>query len=268
MGKGQNDGGEIMKNAFWVIVLFLVFSPAGNSQMKTPADIGIDEKLGMTVAMDTVLKDENGNDITLRRLVDRPTILMFNYFRCPGICPVLISNVVEVINEIELEPGKDLRLVAVSFDPLDTPEIARQKKANYLNQIRRPFSPDSWHFLTGSAENTKAVADSAGFNYQKQGDMYVHPGAIIVLTPKGVISRYLYGTSFLTADVTMATEEAARGKVRPTISKVLSFCYTYDPEGRKYVFSVTRVVGAAILIFAVVFVVFITRRRKDSKAQG
>jgi protein SCO1 len=256
-----------MKRAFGVIALFLAFSPAGRPQMKTPAAIGIDEKLGMPVAMDTVLKDESGNDITLRRLIDKPTILMFNYFRCPGICPVLINNVVEVLNEIQLEPGKDFRLIAISFDPLDTPETARQKKANYLNQMRRPFSPDTWHFLTGSAENTKAVADSAGFNYRKQGDMYAHPGAIIVLTPQGIISRYLYGTSFLTADITMAIEEAAGGEVRPTISKVLSFCYTYDPEGRKYVFSVTRVVGAAILIGAVVFAFFITRRRKDFKAQ-
>jgi protein SCO1/2 len=255
-----------MTKVFWMIVLFLAFSPAGNSQMKPAADIGIDEKLGMQVAMDIGLKDENGNDITLRQLVDKPTILMFNYFRCPGICPVLINSVVETMNQIQLEPGKDFRLIAVSFDPTDTPEIARQKKANYLNQMRRQFSPDSWHFLTGSAVNTKTVADSAGFNYRKQGDMYVHPGAIILLTPKGIISRYLYGTSFLTADVTMAIQEAAGGKVRPTISKVLSFCYTYDPEGRKYVFSVTRVVGAAILVFAAVFAIFILRgktRRND-----
>jgi protein SCO1 len=256
-----------MKRVFGVIALFLAFSPAGKPQMKTPADIGIDEKLGMPVAMDTVLKDEGGNDITLRRLIDKPTILIFNYFRCPGICPVLINNVVEVLNEIQLEPGKDFRLVAVSFDPRDTPETARQKKANYLNQMRRQFSPDTWHFLTGSEENTKAVADSAGFNYRKQGDMYAHPGAILVLTPRGIISRYLYGTSFLPADITMAIEEAAGGKVRPTISKVLSFCFTYDPKGRKYVLSITRIVGAAILIFAMGFVIFIARKRKNAKAQ-
>jgi protein SCO1 len=256
-----------MKRALWAIALFLAFSPAGNPQMKSTADVGIDEKLGMPVAMDTALKDENGNDVTLRQFVDKPTILIFNYFRCPGICPVLINSVVQVVNEIQLEPGKDFRVVAVSFDPLDTPEIARRKKANYLNQIRRQFSPDSWHFLTGSEQNTKTVADSAGFNYRKQGDMYAHPGAIIILTPKGIISRYLYGTSFLTADVTMAVEEAAGGKVRPTISRVLAFCYSYDPEGRKYILSVTRVAGAAVLIFAAILVFFITRRRKDSKAK-
>lgn len=244
-----------------MIVLFLAFSPAGNPQMKPAADVGIEEKLGMQVAMDVALKDENGSDVTLRQLVNKPTILIFNYFRCPGICPVLINSMVDVVNKIQLEPGKDFRLIAVSFDPTDTPDLARQKKANYLNQMRRQFSPDTWHFLTGSEENTKAVANSAGFNYRKQGDMYVHPGAIIVLTPTGIISRYLYGTSFLPADVTMAVQEAAGGKVRPTISKVLSFCYTYDPQGRKYVFSVTRVVGVAILALAVAFAIYVLRGR-------
>jgi protein SCO1/2 len=254
-----------MARAFLMVMLVLAFSPVGIPQMNAGAEVGIDERLGKQVALDVVLKDENGNDITLRKLVDKPTILLFNYFRCPGICPVLISNVVEVVNQIEPEPGKDFRLVAVSFDPLDTPEVARQKKANYLNQMKRQFSPENWHFLTGSAENSRLVADSAGFKYRKQEDMYAHPGALIMLTPNGVISRYLYGTSFLPAEVTMAIQEAAGGKVRPTISKVLSFCYTYDPEGRKYVFSITRFAGAAILVFAAAFVVFAVRGKRNKK---
>jgi protein SCO1 len=200
--------------------------------------------------------------VTLRQYVDKPTILIFNYFRCPGICPVLINSVVDVVNRMQLEPGKDYRIVAVSFDHTDTPEMARQKKANYLNQMRRPFSPDNWRFLTGTAENIKAAANSAGFQYRQQGDMYVHPGAIMVLTPKGILSRYLYGTNFLPADVEMAVNEAARGGVLPSISKVLAFCYVSDPQGRGRVFSVTRFAGAATLVIAGIFVVFLIRSRK------
>jgi len=248
-----------MARTLLTMVLCLAFSSMSVSQMKAPADVGIDEKLGKQVALDVVLKDEHANDLTLGRLVDKPTVLMFNYYSCPGICPVLLNSMVNVVNQIQLEPGKDFRLISVSFDPVDTPEQARQKKANYLNMLKRQFSPDAWYFLTGSAENTKAVADSAGFNYRKEGDMYVHPGAIIVLTPKGIISRYLYGTTFLTADVAMAIREAAGGKVRPTISKVLSFCYSYDPEGRTYVFSITRFVGTVILALAAIFLIFILR---------
>ncbi len=250
-----------MSRKFVLIILSLGIALTSSAQMKAPADIGIDEKLGSQVAMDTILKDENSNDITLRQLIDKPTILIFNYFRCPGICPVLINNVVGVINRMQLEPGKDFRLVAVSFDPTDTPQLARQKKANYLNQLRRQFTPDAWHFLTGTEENTKAVADSAGFNYRRQGDMYSHPGAIIVLTPKGIISRYLYGTSFVPADVEMAVKEAAGGQVVPTISRVLAFCYTYDPASRGYVLNLTRLVGTIMLLLIAVFAVFVLRGR-------
>jgi protein SCO1/2 len=160
-----------------------------------------------------------------------------------------------------LTPGKDFRLVSVSFDPTDTPQLAREKKANYLNQLRRSLSPDAWHFLTGTEENTKVVADSAGFDYRRQGDMYVHPGAIIVLTPKGIISRYLYGTSFVPADVAMAVQEAARGRVIPTISRALAFCYTYDPAGRGYVLNITRLAGTITLLVVAVFAVFVLRGR-------
>ena len=245
-----------------VCIPFVLFVLAGNAQMRTPSDVGIDEKLGSEVALDAVLKDENGKDVTLRQYVDKPTILIFNYFRCPGICPVLINSVVDVVNRMQLEPGKDYRIVAVSFDHTDTPEMARQKKANYLNQIRRPFSPDNWHFLTGTADNVKAVADSAGFQYRQQGEMYIHPGAIMVLTPKGILSRYLYGTSFLAAEVEIGVKEAAGGGVLPSISKVLAFCYVSDPQGRGRVFSVTRFAGAATLVIAGIFVIFVLWGKK------
>jgi protein SCO1 len=254
----------MLRKMIWA-VLALCVAVTVNAQMRNSPDIGISEKLGSQVALDTPLKDENGNSVTLRQYVDKPTILMFNYFRCPGICPVLINSMVDVVNRMQIEPGKSYRLVAVSFDPADTPEIARDKKANYLSQMKKPFSPDDWHFLTGTAEETKAVADSAGFNYRKQGDMYVHPGAIIVLTPKGVISRYLYGTSFVPADVEIGIQEAAVGQVIPTISRVLSFCYVTDPQGRGRVFSITRFAGALTLVIAGVFLVFVLRAKRKGK---
>jgi protein SCO1 len=251
-----------MVRTIWaaVILILSVAAPLG-AQMKTSNDIGIDEKLGNRISLNTILKDENGKDVTLGQLIDKPTILVFNYFRCPGICPVLISNLTQVVNNMKADPGKDYRVVAVSFDPADTPEIAHEKKANYLNQMKRPFPPDAWMFLTGSAENTKIVADSAGFNYRRQGDMYVHPGAIMVITPKGILSRYLYGTSFVPADVEIAVKEAAGGQVVPSISRILSFCYVTDPQGRGYVFSVTRFIGAATLVLAGIFMVFVLKRR-------
>jgi protein SCO1/2 len=256
-----------MARKLLALALLLTAGAVSYAQMKAPAEVGIDEKLGSSIDLDAVLKDETGKQVTLRQYVDKPTILMFNYFRCPGICPVLISNMVQIVNQMPLEPGKDYRLIAVSFDPTDTPQLAAEKKANYLNQMRRPFSPDDWHFLTGDADNTKAVADSAGFRYQRKGDMYVHPGAIMLLTPKGILSRYIYGTSFVPADVEMAVKQAGGGAVLPTVSKALAFCYTYDPQGRQYVFSITRLVGTVTLVLAGIFVIFVVRGKVKKQKQ-
>ena len=248
--------------------LVSVLAAAGHGQSQSGSEANVDEKLGQAVALDVPLVDENGNDITLGALIDKPTILIFNYFRCPGICPILLSSMVNVVNEMDLEPGRDYRLVAVSFDPTDTPEMARQKKANYLNMMRRPFPPDAWRFLTGTAGNIRAVADSTGYEYLKQDDgMFIHPGVIMVLTSKGILSRYIYGTSYQPVEVAMAIKEAEAGQVRPTISKVLSFCYSYDPEGRRYVFSISRFFGAAILILVALFLVFVIFRKKKKKVQ-
>ena len=170
-----------------------------------------------------------------RTLIDKPTILTLNYFRCAGICTPLLNGVVEVLNRTKAEPGKDFQVVTVSFDDRDTPEIAAQKRTNYLKEIKRPFPPSAWRFLTGdAAPPRKALADSVGFKFKREGDDFIHAGAIIVLSPKGKVTRYMYGITYLPADLQMAVHEAARGEAQPTINKLLKFCFSYDPAGRKY----------------------------------
>jgi protein SCO1/2 len=235
------------------------------AQGTASAEVGMDEKLGAPVALDAILKDEEGMDITLRQLIDKPTILVFNYFRCAGVCPLLLNGVAELLNQIELEPGKDFQVITVSFDPSDTPEMAHQEQMNYLKQMKRPFPPKVWHFLTGDAKATKTVTDSVGFTFRAQGDMFTHPVALMVLTPKGGVSRYMYGTTFLPADVEMAVHEAAGGQARPTIARVLALCYSYDPGSRQYVFNLTRVAGAALLVLVAGFVSYLLLTGKSEK---
>jgi len=230
--------------------------------------VGIDEKLGAQVAANVPLKDEDGNTITLGELIDKPTILTLNYFRCAGICTPLLNGLVDTLNQIQLEPGKNFQVITVSFDPTDTPEVAHQKRVNYLEQIKRPFPPKAWRFLTGDEQSTRSVTDSVGFRFRKEGDQYVHVGAILVLTPAGKVSRYLYGITFLPADLQMAIQEAARGQLNPTIARVLSYCYSYDPGRGGYFLNMTRIIGTGTLLVAGLFVIFILRGRSGGKNKG
>jgi len=259
-----------MTRICYVLLLAAGLSPAvpvpAVAQIPMPQnDVGVDEKLGETVALDAVLKDEEGNDVTLGELIDKPTLLTLNYFSCAGICTPLLNGVLNMLNQIELDPGVDFQVITVSFDDRDKPEMAREKKANFLRNMKRPFLPDGWRFLTGESAATKQVADSVGFNFQqvqnpsvKEGWYdFVHPGVIIMLSPEGKVTRYLYGISFLPADVEMAVGEALRGEANPAIARMLQICFSYDPQGRGYVLNVTRLMGAAVLTLALGFVVFL-----------
>jgi len=229
-----------------------------------PAPIELDEKLGQHVPLGIELVDESGHPVVLRDLVDRPTLLTLNYFGCGGLCTPMLQDLARVLNEIRLEPGKDFRVLTVSFAPDETSTIAAKKRDNYFRQLNRPFVPTAWRFLTGPEANTKALADAVGFKFVRHGDDYVHPATIIVLSQEGLITRYIYGPYFQTFDIQMAVGEAANGLVRPTVSKLLRFCFSYDPVGRRYVFSLTRYVGIFMLALVALFVVWITRPARRS----
>lgn len=254
----------------------LLGNPLGGQAPATPApsapnfaveEVGINEKLGQVAAIELVFKDEDGKAVQLRSLIDKPTILTLNYFRCAGICTPQLNGVVEVLNRTQAMPGKDFQVITVSFDERDTPEIAANKRTNYLREITRPFPPGAWRFLTTDAATSKALADSVGFKFKKQGDDFIHAGAIIFLSPKGEITRYMYGVTYLPADLQMAAQEAAKSQVRPTINKWLKICFNYDPEGRKYVFSFTRVGAVIVLGGALTFLLVLLRRNRRNRPE-
>ena len=250
-------------------LLFVSGTVSFAAEQPPPRAVGIDEKLGEQIPLDLELVDETGKGVSLRHLIDKPTVLTLNYFRCPGICTPMLNNLASTLNKIDLEPGKDFQVLTVSFDGRDTPEIAAGKRENYLRLMTNPFPPAAWRFLTGEEASTRALADAVGFEVKKQGDNFIHPGAALVLSSQGKVTRYMYGITFLPVDLQMAIGEASKGLVRPSISKVLAFCYSYDPEGRRYVLNITRVVGSAIVLSAGVFLlVLLSKGRGRHAAPG
>ncbi len=217
-------------------------------------EVAIVEHLGGTVPLDAVFRDEQGRPVTLRSLIDRPTILVLVYYRCPGVCSPLMSGLVEVLDKVARVPGRDYRIISLSFAETEKPALAAAKKANYLAAFRRPFPADAWRFLTGAKEPIRAVTDSIGFRYQLVDGEYAHPAVLVFLSPQGRIVRYMSGLTFLSFDVHMAILEAAAGRISPSIRGALLYCYRYDPKRQAYAFNILRVAGtsAAAGVFLVV----------------
>jgi protein SCO1/2 len=255
--------------AYALIFSLLLLGARARAGGPPAPDIGVDEKLGQNVPRDITLVDEQGERVTLDKLLGQPTILTLNYFRCTGLCTPLLNGVADMMKRIDQQPGKDFRVLTVSFDPRDDAELAQHKRDNYVRQLGPKFPPSTWRFLTGDPGSTKRLADSVGFKFAKVDDNYVHPGVIMVLSPSGKVTRYLYGVTFSPFDVKMALLQAAEGNTMPTINRLVSLCYSYDPVGRTYLFNITRVVGAFTLVLAGIFVAVLLvrgRRPRDEPA--
>lgn len=239
---------------------------------KQPVKVGIEEHLGRQIPADLTFRDEGGQPVKLISLVKKPTILALVYFECPGICTPVLTSMAEVFGQVGLKPDRDYNVVTVSFNPEDTPSLAREKKANYMNLVKGGFPSQSWRFLTGDKKNIDRLCDTVGFRYQKDGDQFLHAASLFVLSPKGKITRYLYGTDYLPFDVKMALVEAGEGRTGPTINKMLRYCFAYDPAGRRYVLRATQIGATAILLAVVGFLVYVgasgKKRRESSGTEA
>ena len=228
-------------------------------------EVAIVEHLGGTVPLNAVFRDEAGRPVTLGSLIDRPTILVPVYYRCPGVCSPLMSGLVEVLEKVNRVPGRDYRIISLSFAETETPALAAAKKANYLAAFRKPFPAGAWRFLTGTKVPIRAVTEAVGFRYQLVDGEYAHPAVLIFLSPKGRIVRYMSGLTFLPFDVAMALLEAAAGRISPSIRGALLYCYRYDPQRQTYAFNILRVAGtstAAGVFLVVGALTWVSARRR------
>jgi protein SCO1/2 len=232
----------------------------------TSAKIALDEKLGNLIPADITLRDENNRPVNLRSLVDRPTIIAPVYLHCAHVCPLLLTNLAETLGKLDLvRPGKDFRVVALSFDEQEGPEVALEKKPNYIAAVGRPFPADAWPFLTGDNRNIRKFTDAVGFTFQRDGEDFSHPVVVIVLAPGGKVVRYLYGTTFLPFELTMAVTEAAQGKIGSPAARVLNYCFSYDPLKKSYVFNILKVVGTVMILTVVSFFIYLVVTSKKKR---
>ena len=252
-----------------LLLLFPLGAPvlAHVDHSKQQPEIGIKEKLGLLIPLELTFYDENGNPASLRQLMKTPIILAPVYYNCPNVCNFLLQNIAGVLGKLPAEPGKEYVVLAFSFDETEKPPLAEERKKTYLQMIEKPFPPEAWRFLTGEKENILKLTEAVGFRFQRVEKDFQHPVTLIILSHEGKIIRYLYGTDILPFDLKMALLEASEGRVGPTISKVMQFCFSYDPKGRRYVFNTLKVTGIATLAFALLFALFLMAKGKRPRDQ-
>lgn len=233
-------------------------------------EIGVVEHLDDFLPDSISLINEAGEQVWLADLIDKPTIINFVYYRCPGICSPLMEAVAGVMDKSELIPGKDYQVLTISFDPTETIDLGIRKKNNYLNLMNNADKVEAaktgWKYFVSDTASILRATSATGFKYKKTGNDYLHAASLTVVSPDGKITRYLNGLYFLPFEWKMAIVEASKGQSGPTLNKVLRFCYSYDPQGQTYVLNVTKIGGTLIMFFAVVLLLVLVIKPKRKKS--
>ncbi|MCJ8275450.1 MAG: SCO family protein [Bdellovibrionales bacterium] len=255
---------------------YLPENPRGEQNEKPEAieNVGIDENLNASIPGDLVFSSDNGNQVRFADFYSngRPLIVSLVYYSCPSLCNLHLKGVFEVLGEMKLKPGKDYDLLAVSFDPKEDADLGRAKKETYINEYLKmdPETTEGIHFLTGTEENIKKLADTVGFKYKwvEENNEWAHASAAIITTPKGLISRYLHGVYFEAPTFRLSVVEASKGLIGSISDSFALFCFRYDPKTNKYslyIYNVLRAVASIVLILLAIFLIpFWMKARKQN----
>ena len=229
--------------------------------------VGIDQRLNDAIPLDLVFRDEFGRSVPLSTYFHsgRPVLLAPVYYRCPMLCTQILNGMVSALKAVSFAPGKDFEVVAFSFDPKDTPELAGEKRQTYLRRYGRPDTANGWHFLTGDAANIKSLMDAVGFHYKYDPatDQYAHASGLMIITPDGHLSKYFYGVEYAPRDLRLGLVEASLNKIGSPVDRILLFCYHYDPTTGKYgaiAMNMVRLAGGLFVLICGVFLAVVFRR--------
>lgn len=217
------------------------------------ARVGFDQNLDAQIPLDLPFRDEQGRTIKIGDyLGKKPVILNLVYYRCPMLCNEVLNTLLRSMNALSFDVGKEFDVITVSIDPKETPGLAARKKASYLARYGRPGAEKGWHFLTGDQDSITQLAKVVGFRYEwdAKNNQYAHAAGIMLVTPQGKLSRYIYGLSYPARDLRLGLMDAAMRKIGSPIDQLLLLCYHYDPRTGRYnlaAMNVIRVLGFATI---------------------
>ncbi|SDZ82210.1 protein SCO1/2 [Desulfuromusa kysingii] len=247
------------------VLLLLLFLLVATPVFATDGRVELVERLGEKIPLQLNFVDSTGVNVSLEELVDRPTLIVPVFYDCRNVCNMMLGTLSAVLPEVKMEPGEAYNVITFSFDPLETPAMAAHSKQTFLTAMQAPFPKQAWRFLTGTQENILQLTDAAGYYFKKEGDEFLHPITAFIVTKDGTIVRYLPGQRFSAIDMSMALFEASEGRIGKPIRQALQFCFSYDPEGRRYVFNLMRVSGTVILLTLGSFLLFLILSGRKKK---
>jgi protein SCO1/2 len=233
--------------------------------------ITYDQHIGQPISRGLTFQDSSGRRVALADLFNsKPTLLVLGYYHCPMLCTLINDGMIEALQELRFNVGRDFNVINLSIDPHETAAVAAIKKRQYLKRYGRDGTAGGWRFLTGSEESISQLANEAGFRFKLDpvSNEYAHPSGFIVLTPDGRISRYFFGVNFNPKELRSAIIAASKGERGSVIKQLILLCCQYNPITGKYgalVLTVLRVLGIGTVILLAGWIAWMCRRAPQSQ---
>jgi protein SCO1/2 len=231
------------------------------------ARIQFEQKLNNQVSLDLHFRDETGRVVRLGDYFkSRPVVLVLGYYQCPMLCTLVLNGMVESAADMKWSIGREFDVVDLSINPRETPALAAAKKQSYLKRYGRSGAAEGWHFLTGDEPSIEQLAREVGFHYAYDtvSKEYAHASGLVVLTPEGKVSSYLFGVTYAPKDLSAALRTASTWQVGSPIQQLILLCFHYNPITGKYsqnIIRILRILGATTILGLVALVVAMVVRR-------
>jgi protein SCO1/2 len=265
-----------MRSSFhrWALLtVLLAAATICQAQYARPAiarGVDLQQKLNGQIPLDLVFKDETGQAVPLRTYFgDKPVLLSLVYFKCASVCPMSMRETTLALSRLPLKPGTDYNVLVVSFDPQDTPAVASEQKLQYSKDFHRAGFGSGFHFLTGSQDAISKLTEAVGWKYvwDEPTKQFAHAAGIMIATPDGKLSRYIYGIAYASQDIRMALVEAAKHKIGSPADYILLFCFHWDEQQGKYTLAITNILklaaGLTVLLLGGLIFTFMRNERKQ-----
>ena len=234
-------------------------------------EVKLTEKLGDKIPLNLTFTDETGKEVKLADYYNdgKPVVINLGYYNCPMLCGLVTQGLTQAAKQLNWKPGDEYRILTISFDHTETPQLASDNKDSVMVELGKPLGPMDWAFLTGTEDNIRKLTEATGFGFKwdERTQQYAHPAAIVITSPDGTITKYMAGIVFPSNQLKFALLEASNGQVGSILDQIVLMCFQYDHTAGKYTLAVTRLMRFAgwatvIILGSIIGILLIKENKK------
>jgi len=219
-----------MRTALLLASLLLACIPAGAIERPT-----FNPKIGAQLDLNQIMNEASGAEERLSSILGtRPALVVFGYDKCPNLCGVTQRAVASELRKTGLDPDT-YRALFISIDKTETKDDAAEARAG-VAEVTDARGLSAWRFLTSTKGDGAVLAAQAGIDFQARPriDRFVHPIAVLALTPQGRIAQVLPALQFEARDLRLALVQASAGKLGSLGDHIFLLCAGFDASRGQY----------------------------------